>query len=278
MLLGTDRSCGPSACCRCPYLTFHSSPASAAAHLQAANLAGEILTEPQAPAAGALLFGALLRPSSSLPPALQSPLARLQVTVRLQANTPATPKDLSMRWLEVRRHSLTKRSPGPGSHVSREGVALARLVGRSLGSFASFVTSASPRAIETALAMGYAVDDTVDLPSGYLPNQVAHHDQWHWPQPYRRYAELLALLPELAAVADAHRELWTRLMAAVPNGTAVLVVGHGGAIEPGLVTCLPQADHASWARRSAIATAHTCASTKAVSSTSSFTGHRTSSD
>jgi len=31
--------------------------------------------------------------------------------------------------------------------------------------------------------MGYAVDDTVDLPSGYLPGRIANHDQWHWPQP-----------------------------------------------------------------------------------------------
>ena len=98
-----------------------------------------------------------------------------------------------MRWLEVRRHSVTKRSRGTGSHVSQEGVALARLVGSTLEPFASVVTSAAPRAIETALAMGYGVDETVDLPSGYLPGQLAHHDQWHWPQPYRRYAELLAL-------------------------------------------------------------------------------------
>jgi broad specificity phosphatase PhoE len=103
-----------------------------------------------------------------------------------------------------------------------------------------------PRARFASVPKGYAVDDTVDLPSGYLPGQIAHHDQWHWPQPYRRYAELLAQLPELAAVAYAHRELWTRMLAAVPDGTTVLVVSHGGGIEPGLVTCLPHADHASW--------------------------------
>jgi broad specificity phosphatase PhoE len=142
-----------------------------------------------------------------------------------------------MRWLEVRRHSVTKKGSarGPSSLLSQEGVDLARLVGRSLGTFASVTTSASPRAIETALAMGYAVDDTVDLPSGYLPGRIDHHDQWHWPEPHRKYAELLAQLPELAAVADAHRALWIRLLAAVPEGAAVLVVCHGGGIEPALV-------------------------------------------
>lgn len=153
-----------------------------------------------------------------------------------------------MRWLEVRRHSITKKSTirAPGSHLSQEGVALARRVGSSLGLFAYVVTSASPRAIETALAIGYAVDDTVDLPSGYLPGRIDHHDQWHWPEPYRRYAELVAQLPCLAAVADAHRTLWIRLLAAVPEGAAVLVVCHGGGIEPALVSCLPHADHGSW--------------------------------
>jgi len=36
LLLGSDRSCGASACSRCPYITFHSSPATAAARLQTA--------------------------------------------------------------------------------------------------------------------------------------------------------------------------------------------------------------------------------------------------
>jgi hypothetical protein len=78
-----------------------------------------------------------------------------------------------MRWLEVRPHSLTKKNSarGRGSHLSAEGVVLARLVGESLGPFASVVTSASPRAIETAVAMGFAVDDTVELPSGYVPGE-----------------------------------------------------------------------------------------------------------
>ena len=39
-----------------------------------------------------------------------------------------------MRWLEVRRHSLTKKGAarGRGSHLSAEGVMLARLVGAKL--------------------------------------------------------------------------------------------------------------------------------------------------
>jgi broad specificity phosphatase PhoE len=153
-----------------------------------------------------------------------------------------------MRWLEVRRHSLTRKGAarGRGSHLSAEGVALARLVGESLGPFASVVASASPRAIETALAMGFTVDDAVELPSGYVPGEADHHEQWRWPHPYRTYAELVGRGGGLAAVAEAHRRSWISVVEAVPDGAAALVVGHGGGIEPGLVACLPDANHESW--------------------------------
>ena len=153
-----------------------------------------------------------------------------------------------MRWLEVRRHSLTKKDSAHsgGSHLSAEGVALARLLGESLGPFAAVVTSASPRAMETAVAMGFAVDDTVELPSGYVPGEVDRHHQWRWPHPYRSYAELLGRGGELATVAETHRRIWTSIVAVVPDGAAALVVAHGGGIEPGLVACLPDADHESW--------------------------------
>jgi broad specificity phosphatase PhoE len=153
-----------------------------------------------------------------------------------------------MRWLEVRRHSLTKKDAarGRGSALSAAGVALARRVGEGLGPFAYVVTTTSPRAVETAVAMGFAVDDTVALPSGYGVAEVEHHDQWRWPRPYRTYAELIARPSGITAVAEAHRRLWRRVVEALPEGAAALVVGHGGGIEPGLVACLPHADHESW--------------------------------
>jgi broad specificity phosphatase PhoE len=75
-----------------------------------------------------------------------------------------------MRWLEVRRHSVTKKGPARGrrSQLSAQGVALARAVDAELGPIAYVLTSAAPRTIETAVAMGVAADDTVDLPSGYV--------------------------------------------------------------------------------------------------------------
>jgi broad specificity phosphatase PhoE len=153
-----------------------------------------------------------------------------------------------MRWLEVRRHSLTKQGPDRdrGSVLSAAGVALARAVGDQLSAIGYVLTSASPRAVETAIAMGLAVDDTVELPSGYVPGEVAHHDQWGWERPYLRYAELLGRGGGLAAVAERHREAWAGAVQRVPEGGTALVVCHGGGIEPSLVACLPQAAHGSW--------------------------------
>lgn len=87
VVLGSRPSCGPSACQSCPYITFHSSSATAAAHVQAADLAGEILTQPQALAASAILFGISCDLSSSRPTAPRKPAAGPPIIAKLRANT-----------------------------------------------------------------------------------------------------------------------------------------------------------------------------------------------
>ena len=72
-----------------------------------------------------------------------------------------------MKTLEARRHSLTKKAAarGQGTHLSREGVRLARLLGDALPPFDYVLTGPGPRHTETSIAMGYAVDDIADRPS-----------------------------------------------------------------------------------------------------------------
>jgi broad specificity phosphatase PhoE len=153
-----------------------------------------------------------------------------------------------MRWIDVRRHSYTKKGPtrDRGSHLSTDGVVAARAVGGTLGSITYVLTSRSPRAVETAIAMGFAVDDTAEMPSGYVPGEVEHHDQWTWPQPFAVYASLISSGNGLTAIAHANRQLWLNALAQVPEGNGALVIGHGGTLEPTLVACAPAADHASW--------------------------------
>lgn len=155
-----------------------------------------------------------------------------------------------MRWLEVRRHSLTKKGAlrGAGSHLSQAGVELARAVGVGLGPFHRVVVSDVPRTLETAIAMGYAVDELVAMPSGYVPGEVDHHDQWRWPQPYVRDAELLREQGGLTRLASGQLQLWRRVLSAIPDDGSALIIGHEGMIEPTLVLALPRGHHGSWGR------------------------------
>ena len=61
-----------------------------------------------------------------------------------------------MRTLEVRRHTMRRK---PGQRLSQDGIELARLVGDGSGHFDLVVSSDVPRAIETAIAMGYEVNE-----------------------------------------------------------------------------------------------------------------------
>lgn len=153
-----------------------------------------------------------------------------------------------MRFLEVRRHSLTKTGPAreSGSLLSAEGVVRARALGERLPFAEYVVTGPDRRHVETAVAMGYAVDETVSWPSGYVAGVVNHHDQWRWDRPFQRYAELLETSTELQAVAHVHLTHWCRALDQIVDGATALVVSSGGSIEPMLVASHPDGDQAEW--------------------------------
>jgi broad specificity phosphatase PhoE len=152
-----------------------------------------------------------------------------------------------VKMLEVRRHALTKKGAGRGrgSSLSADGVRLARALGVG-GPFAHVLTSDAPRALETAIAMGFAVDATVAVPSGYVAGEIEHHDQWSWAEPYVAYRTRLGRSAGLLAAVEAHRAQWLDAVSAVADGESALVVSHGGIIEPTLVSFRPDDDHAGW--------------------------------
>lgn len=162
------------------------------------------------------------------------------------------PGNASVRVVEVRRHSYTKKgeSRGVGSHLSAAGVRLARAVGAETGPFEYVAVSAQPRTLETAIAMGYAVDAIGDVVGdvdwdGFLA-EVGHHERWAWEHPFALFATMAKRGGATKRLGEAVRTAWLDASYRAGTAGAALVVSHGRVIETGLVTCFPDADHHLW--------------------------------
>ncbi len=139
-----------------------------------------------------------------------------------------------MRILEVRRHSLREQS---GQHLSQAGVDLARRVGNTLGRFDRVVTSPLPRAFETAIAMGYAVDEQIEQ-LATMSDEVTAVIQWN--AGYAAWARAAQNSPLVAQYTQTMAELWRSIVRTLPDdGSRALVITHGGIVEAGTIGCLP---------------------------------------
>src|SRR5215211_1560944 len=145
-----------------------------------------------------------------------------------------------MKTIEIRRHSIRSK---PGQHLSQQGVTLARLVGQDLGPFDRVVASTLPRAFETAIAMGFAVDEQNELMSSYTS---AVEREAPWPLSLTAYGDVLSKGGVAAKYANQLVAVYTKLADYLVDGRSALVINHGGVLELGLVAALPNADHVSW--------------------------------
>jgi hypothetical protein len=152
------------------------------------------------------------------------------------------------RWIEFRRHSLTKKGEqrGRGSHLSQEGVELARAQGDRLRHVRYVAVSEAPRSLETAIAMGLAVDDVVGIAGANVTGDVGFHEWWEWPDPWAVYAERIATRPRLAAYAQSQLQIVKDAVNRVGNGDTVLLIGHGGWIEPTVVAAVAAEQLQNW--------------------------------
>ncbi len=144
------------------------------------------------------------------------------------------------RTIELRRHSMRLK---PGQNLSRAGVELARRVGNSMGPFERVITSTIPRAYETAVAMGFAVDEQLEQ-LAMIDEGVEDEIAWDagfagWGAAYQRGGAV-------TRCANKHAAFLREVAAALPPGGAALVVSHGGIVEAQAVGCLPDADHMAW--------------------------------
>jgi broad specificity phosphatase PhoE len=145
-----------------------------------------------------------------------------------------------MRYLEVRRHTMRMK---PGKHLSQEGVSLARRVGDSMGQFDRVVTSTLPRAFETAIAMGYAVDEQIE---DLADMDEAAMEDMEEANTFADVAGAFARDGKAARFARKQAKLWRSIAESVPDGGSVLAVSHGFIIEAGAVGCLPGGSHEAW--------------------------------
>lgn len=146
------------------------------------------------------------------------------------------------RFIEHRRHSMRTK---PGQHLSQAGVDLARRVGEEMTAFDKVYTSIIPRAFETGIAMGYAVDYQVGLLAS-MPSDV----EVPFDVGFGGFSATIRQHPA-SAVANFARELAAfhgNVAMSLPDGGRALVISHGGFIEASAVGCLPDADHESWGR------------------------------
>lgn len=141
-----------------------------------------------------------------------------------------------MRVLEHRRHSY--RDPS-STHLSPDGVALARRVGRGIGRFDRVVTSPKPRAVETAEALGFP--DPEVLPGlGEMPDEVGMLGEKLELGSFAEYVHAVLVSEVARGYADEQLSLWADVLDDVPDGARVLMVSHAGVIEYGAAAAAPE--------------------------------------
>ena len=131
----------------------------------------------------------------------------------------------------------------PGQHLSQAGIDLARRVGEGMPEYDRVYTSPVPRAFETAIAMGFAVDHQVKLLASMPSDAEISFDAG-----FGGFSSLIRQHPDSAVanfartLADFHLDVARSL----PDAGHALIVSHGGFIEASAVGCLPDADHERW--------------------------------
>jgi broad specificity phosphatase PhoE len=145
-----------------------------------------------------------------------------------------------MRYLEVRRHTMRVKQ---AQHLSQDGVSLARHLGAGMGPFERVVTSSVPRAFETAIAMGFAVDEQSELLATTGPAVDA---ELPFPYSFVEAAQAISRGGEASHYAHVVAGLWRFIALSISDGAIALVITHGGIIELGAVACLPEFDHDGW--------------------------------
>ena len=146
----------------------------------------------------------------------------------------------SMKIIELRRHSTRLKS---SPHLTQEGVEKARRVGETLGKFDLVISSKAPRAIETAVAMGYAVNQIMEEIS-MTPDNIETEVQWG--MNFHQYSEVIKQGKKTAEYSSQMALIVKDIANMVSENESILIVSHGGLIEITTIGCFPLERYTDW--------------------------------
>jgi broad specificity phosphatase PhoE len=118
-------------------------------------------------------------------------------------------------------------------------------VGNDLGPFNLVMTSSKPRAFETAIAMGFAVNQTLKELSGIsstVDQEIA------WDAGFSKYAEFYNYNGATSLWAKGLAKIFHKIVQKLPDNGSALIISHGGIVEGSTIGNLPGFDYSSWNR------------------------------
>lgn len=147
-----------------------------------------------------------------------------------------------MKRVVLLRHAERQNRADNSSHLSQAGIVQSRAAGIGFERFDLVVTSPLPRAVETAIVMGFAVHATHPGIQD-IGERILVHVPWDagfaaWAAAYGSVAEVRAYVDYLASLSFG----W---LDRVAEGGSLLVVSHGGIVEALALGLNPEADGAS---------------------------------
>ncbi len=148
-----------------------------------------------------------------------------------------------MKTIVNLRHAQRQDHSDEDSHLSQLGVDQAKRVGARYESFDLVVSSPLPRAVETAIAMGFAVDIREPL-LGEWDDETMREPEWDTGFGYASWADAYRLGRRVASYVDQRLPLLQSWIDEIPPGGSLLIVSHGGVVEALTLGLAPDANHA----------------------------------
>lgn len=147
-----------------------------------------------------------------------------------------------MKFIEHRRHTAYAST---SRHLNQRGIDLARKLGTNIGPFDLVLTSTVPRAFETAIAMGFEVNDTIKEFSS-ISSTV--NQEIPWDAGFRKFAEVFQHNGATTLWVKKLARVLIKITKKIPQNGSALIISHGGIVEGSTIGCYPNFDYSLWDR------------------------------